>query len=74
DPQRPVPGFFLVKMRWDAKDWSKLRSLPGVSGYLGENNLPVPIADKELAMVIRRMAVAGRGKTIVRSAGDGSDQ
>ena len=41
--------------------------------YLGEHNMPVPVADKELAFVTRQMSRPRRTKTVVRFSGDGSD-
>lgn len=65
-----MPGFFLVRMCWDASVWTTLRRFPGVTGYLGQRNVPLPVTERELPMVVRQMAKSVRAKTIVRIHGE----
>jgi transcription antitermination factor NusG len=69
----PIPGFFLARMCWNATIWGKLRAFEGVTGFLGEHNVPVPVTDTELAFVTRQMSRPRRTKTVVRFSGDGSE-
>lgn len=70
----PVPGFFLAKMAWNPTVWGKLRAFDGVSGFLGENNMPVPVTDTELAFVTRQMSRPRKTKKVIRISGSGHDQ
>lgn len=72
--QTQVPGFFLVRMVWNPTVWAKLRGFEGVTGMLGENNVPVPVTDTELAFVTRQMARPRKTKKVIRISGDGHDE
>ena len=69
-----VPGFFLVKMVWNPQVWTKLRAHEGVTGFLGEQNVPVPVTDTELAFVTRQMGRPRKTKKVIRISGEGHDQ
>lgn len=69
-----VPGFFLVRMVWNAQVWTKLRGHEGVTGFLGEQNVPVPVTDTELAFVTRQMGRPRKTKKVIRISGDGHDE
>jgi len=72
--QDPIPGFFLVRMVWNPTIWGKLRAFEGVTGFLGENNVPVPVTDTELAFVTRQMSRPRKTKKVIRISGNGHDE
>jgi transcriptional antiterminator NusG len=74
DGQTPVPGYFLIKMVWNPQVWTKLRAHEGVTGFLGELNVPVPVTDTELAFVTRQMGRPRKTKKVIRISGEGHDQ
>lgn len=74
DGTAPVPGFFLARMVWNPTVWGKLRSFEGVTGFLGENNMPVPVTDTEIAFVTRQMSRPRKTKKVIRISGDGHDE
>ena len=69
-----IPGFFLVRMVWNPTIWGKLRAFDGVTGFLGENNVPVPVTDTEIAFVTRQMSRPRKTKKVIRISGDGHDE
>ena len=50
-----LPGYVLVKMQMSDQSWGVVRNTPGVTGFVGSNNKPVPLQEDELDRVLKRM-------------------
>ncbi|GIW06009.1 MAG: transcription termination/antitermination protein NusG [Dehalococcoidia bacterium] len=54
--QRKVyPGYVLVNMIMDDDSWYVVRNTPGVTGFVGHGNRPVPLEDHEVKQILRQM-------------------
>jgi transcriptional antiterminator NusG len=52
--QRKVfPGYVLVRMILDDESWHVVRNTPGVTGFVGVGNRPVPLDQAEAEAIIR---------------------
>jgi len=49
------PGYILVKMLLDDASWNLVKNIPKVSGFLGGSGRPVPIPDREVMAVLKRV-------------------
>ncbi|MDY6834446.1 MAG: transcription termination/antitermination protein NusG [Chloroflexota bacterium] len=56
-PKKIFPGYVLVEMRMTPESWEVVRNAPGVTGFVGNTNQPVPLTEKEISRVLRRMEV-----------------
>ncbi len=50
-----LPGYVLVKLHLTDASWMVVRNTPGVTGFVGSGNKPVPLKDKEVAVILRQM-------------------
>ena len=48
------PGYVLVKMEMDDHTWSVVRNTPGVTGFVGVDNKPIPLSRAEYEKIMRR--------------------
>jgi len=54
--QRKVfPGYVLVRMLMDEDTWYQLRNTPGVTGFVSQDNKPVPLAEEAAQNVLKGM-------------------
>ncbi len=62
--ERLFPGYVLVRLNMDDQSWYVVRNTPGITGFIsadeeGERKArPVPLTDKEVSNIFRRMADA----------------
>lgn len=62
--ERLFPGYVLVRLNMDDQSWYVVRNTPGITGFIsadeeGERKArPVPLTEKEVANIFRRMADA----------------
>lgn len=53
------PGYVLVQLpehpERDPKLWAVIRDTPGVSGFIGSRNIPVPMEDAEVEAILAEM-------------------
>lgn len=61
--KRFFPGYVLIKMEMMDKSWHVVRHTPGVFGFIGEKNRPVPVKEEEVDNIL---AQVGTGVTRVR--------
>lgn len=55
--QRKVfPGYVLVEMVMDDHSWYVVRNTPGVTGFVGSGNKPIPLHDEEVKPILNRQA------------------
>ncbi|MGM0366580.1 MAG: transcription termination/antitermination protein NusG [Actinomycetota bacterium] len=52
--KRVFPGYLLVKMLLDDDSWYVVRNTPGVTGFVGTENKPVPLSDTEVKKLMKR--------------------
>jgi len=50
-----LPGYVLVKMKMSDQSWAVVRNTPGVTGFVGSGNKPVPLSDEEVSRILRQM-------------------
>jgi transcriptional antiterminator NusG len=53
--RRIFPGYILVKMVMTNESWFVVRNTPGVTSFLGTATEPMPLADKEVEAIMKRM-------------------
>lgn len=57
------PGYVLIKMIVDSKNWYLIRNTRGVTGFIGPDGEPVPLTERE----IREFGVEGTENIQVKS-------
>ena len=50
-----LPGYVLVQMMMSDQSFGVVRNTPGVTGFVGSNNKPVPLQEDEVSRVLRQM-------------------
>jgi len=50
-----LPGYILVEMKMNDQNWSVVRNTPGVTGFVGSGNKPVPLSEEEVNQIMRQM-------------------
>lgn len=54
--QRKVfPGYLLVRMELNDDSWYVVRNTPGVTGFVGSANKPIPLSVKEVDKILKRV-------------------
>ena len=51
------PGYVLVEMLMTDDSWYVVRNTPGVTGFVGTGNKPVPLRPEEAKVILRQMGV-----------------
>ena len=51
-----LPGYVLVEMSMSDQSWNIVRNTPGVTGFVGSGNRPVPLKEDEIGQILKRMA------------------
>jgi transcription termination/antitermination protein NusG len=54
--QRTMPGYLLVNMNLTDDSWSLVKNTPGVTGFVGASNKPVPLGQGEVDRLLHREA------------------
>jgi transcriptional antiterminator NusG len=54
--QRTMPGYLLVNMNLTDDSWALVKNTPGVTGFVGAQNQPVPLSQQEVDRLLRREA------------------
>lgn len=69
--QRKVfPGYVLVRMEMDEDSWYQLRNTPGVTGFVSQDNKPVPLKGDAAQTVIQGMEAEAPKVTMSFALGD----
>jgi len=50
-----LPGYVLVRMRMSDSSWAVVRNTPGITGFVGSGNKPVPLSSDEVARILKQM-------------------
>ncbi len=53
--RRVFPGYILVEMVMDEDSWYFVRNTPGVTGFVGAENKPIPLREDEVNRILKRM-------------------
>jgi transcription termination/antitermination protein NusG len=53
--RRVFPGYILVEMIMDEDSWYVVRNTPGVTGFVGSGNKPIPLRKEEVDKILKRM-------------------
>ena len=51
-----LPGYLIIQMKMSDQSWSIVRNTPGVTGFVGSGNKPVPLQEDEVDRIIKQMA------------------
>jgi transcriptional antiterminator NusG len=69
--QRKVfPGYVLVRMMMDEDTWYQLRNTPGVTGFVSQENKPVPLSEDAAQNVLKGMETEAPKVTMSFAMGD----
>ena len=60
--RRTMPGYVLVKMDLNEDSWTLVKGPPGVTGFVGASQKPVPLSQPEVDRLLNR-EVAERPRT-----------
>ncbi|MCG0276819.1 MAG: transcription termination/antitermination protein NusG [Thermosediminibacteraceae bacterium] len=56
--QRKIfPGYVLVEMIVTDDSWHVVRNTPGVTGFVGTGNKPIPLQESEVKAILKRMGI-----------------
>ena len=55
--EKIFPGYVLVELIVTDDSWYVVRNTPYVTGFVGSGNKPVPVSDKEIKALQKRMGV-----------------
>ena len=50
-----LPGYVLVQMSMSDQSWRIVRNTPGVTGFVGSGDKPVPLPEEEVGQILRQM-------------------
>jgi transcriptional antiterminator NusG len=53
--EKIYPGYVLVQMIVTDESWYVVRNTPNVSGFVGSGTTPIPLSDKEIKTLKKRM-------------------
>jgi len=68
--EKIYPGYVLVEMIVTDDSWYVVRNTPNVTGFVGAGTTPVPVSNKEIDILIKRMGVKEPQYKIEVRAGD----
>jgi len=52
--KRTMPGYVLVNMELNDDSWQLVKGTPGVTGFVGASNEPVPLTQPEVDRLLHR--------------------
>jgi transcriptional antiterminator NusG len=55
--KKMFPGYVLVEMIMTDETWYVVRNTPGVTGFVGTGNKPIPLKEDESAQILRYMGI-----------------
>jgi len=51
-----LPGYLIIQMKMSDQSWGIVRNTPGVTGFVGSANKPVPLQEDEVDRILKQMA------------------
>lgn len=67
--KRTMPGYVLVQMNLNEDTWGLVRGTPGVTGFVGAGDEPIPLTQGEIDRLLKRGAPAGATAPAGQAAG-----
>ena len=58
--KRTMPGYVLVNMELDEDSWTLVKGTPGVTGFVGASNEPVPLTQMEVDRLLKKEVAVPR--------------
>jgi transcriptional antiterminator NusG len=65
--KRTMPGYVLVNMDLNEDSWTLVKGTPGVTGFVGASNEPVPLTNDEVNRLLHRDTGPGEGRARPRA-------
>ncbi len=59
--KRTMPGYVLVQMEMTDDAWGLVKNTPGVTGFVGSRNKPVPLSQPEVDRLLHKDAPVAAG-------------
>lgn len=53
--KKMLPGYVLVQMKLSNQSWNIVSNTPGVTGFVGSGNKPVPLREEEVDKILKQM-------------------
>jgi len=66
---RTMPGYLLVNMELNEDSWSVVKGTPGVTGFVGSQTDPVPLAQSEIDRLLQTADVSVTSTTAAGGGG-----
>lgn len=57
------PGYILIKMNMNKDSWYLVKTIPGITGFIGPGKKPTAISEEEVDSILRRSEDAGSKPT-----------
>ena len=51
-----LPGYLVIQMKMSDQSWGIVRNTPGVTGFVGSGNKPIPLQEDEVDRILKQMA------------------
>jgi len=48
------PGYILVEMEMNDESWYLIKSIPGVTGFVGAGSRPLPLSEEEISSILKQ--------------------
>ncbi len=68
--KRTMPGYVLVNMDLNEDSWGVVKGTPGVTGFVGASNEPVPLTQPEVDRLLHREVAVRERKKATFSIGE----
>ncbi len=68
--KKVYPGYVMVEMILTDDSWHVVRNTPGVTGFVGSGNKPIPLQPLEVRGILRQMGIDEPRPKIVYSVGE----
>ena len=59
------PSYVLVEMVLEDQSWYVVRHTPGVTGFVGSGNHPIPLKPKEVSEIMSKLSKDAKAKLVV---------
>jgi transcriptional antiterminator NusG len=70
--KRTMPGYVLVQMEMTDDAWGLVKNTPGVTGFVGSRNKPLPLSPAEVDNLLHKEVPAAAGAPAGQPAATGS--
>ena len=64
------PGYVLVNMKLEEESWYVVRNTPGVTGFVGMGDEPIPLRPEEVSQILKRMEAEAPTIKVTYKAGE----